>query len=255
LKKYFLFWIPPVLFTLEVVLSHPPVNEGLADQLGTSSGEVVFWSGVVLIALFICQHYVQVVRPYQKYRRLEITKRNILDLQAQTIIGKYQHEHGIEVRLNLMTVKRVWISNAQNRDDQSQIVPWKIWQRHLEIFWRSETMRHSSDANIRLHVDQGVAGEAFRKEEGVIADMTQQAAENYNLNDDQIEKSEDLRFIYSFPVRKLDPETNRITAKVIGVVNIDSVEERAEELIQNEETLKRLTQEVTAFSEICSQIL
>lgn len=255
LRKYVLYFAPPTLFGVEVLLSYKPVNQWVSRWLEIPPDEIVLWSGGILISLFLLHHYVQVIRPIQKYERLENTKRSLLDAQSQIIIDTYKRDYGVELRLNLMTVERVWMSTLEPHDDRSKLFPWTFLTKHLKIFWRSQTMRHSSDANMILAVEQGVAGDAFSKECPIFVDMTQSTGEDYNLNRDQIRKSQDLRFVFSFPVRKLDLGENRITAEVIGVVNIDSIQRNSEKLIQGSEERDRLTKHATAFSEICSQIL
>ena len=131
----------------------------------------------------------------------------------------------------------------------------EFWTQHLRILWRSETMRHSSDVNLSLSVDQRIAGEAFRKEEPVFVDMTEIKGENYGLSEKQIEKTDSLSFVYSFPIRKRDVDTGRITGDILGVVNIDSIQDGSETLISDDDKLNEISERTRAFSEIRSQLL
>jgi len=75
------------------------------------------------------------------------------------------------------------------------------------------------------------------------------------LNKTQIEKTDGLSFVYSFPIRQRDLGTDRITGKIIGVVNIDSKQKGAGVLISDDKKLAELTERMTGFSEVCSQLL
>lgn len=254
-KKWVLFALPPLILIVEIVIRHDPVSKLVASQLSTEKQTVVLWGSGILFCVFLLHHYVQVIRPFKKYERLEATRRNVLDLLSDRTISAYESREGIRVRMNVMVAERAYVSKLAAKEGDPEKTRWQIWTRHLRIFWRSKTMRHSSDANLTLSVDQGIAGEAFRKEEPVFVDMTQVSGENYGLNKKQIEKTDSLSFVYSFPIRKRDLNTDRITGDIIGVPNVDSMQDGSEVLISDDDKLEELTERIKAFSEVCSQLL
>jgi hypothetical protein len=224
-KKTALFVLPPLILCFEILIGYDPVTEWIASQFYMEKQTVVLWGSGILLLGFTAYHYTQVIRPFKKYERLEETRRNVLDLVSERIIRLYESRDGIRIRMNVMVAERAYVSRLGTKEGDPEKIEWKFWTQHLRIFWRSETMRHASDANLTLSVDQGIAGEAFRKEEPVFVDMTETKGENYGLNEKQIEKTDSLSFVYSFPIRKRDVATGRITGDILGVINIYSIQD------------------------------
>jgi hypothetical protein len=116
-------------------------------------------------------------------------------------------------------------------------------------------MLHDGDVGLVLRAGQGIAGLAYQAGDPKYADLTVLPASDYNLNQSQIDKTSDLSFVYSFPVRKFNFDTQRITPEVIGVVNIDSKDVNSQILVNDPGERSELTRVGEAFSELCSQLL
>ena len=95
---------------------------------------------------------------------------------------------------------------------------------------------------------------AYREKETVVADLAGPEPKDFNLNSRQREKSSELKFVLSFPIRRLDPKTLRFEADVIGVVNIDSRSHGSEQLIRDREAFDELSRKARSISELCSQL-
>jgi len=261
LRKFFLLALPVILFVLEVILSFPGVTKKLAQATEFvgftepwSPWEIQLTLGILLVVGFLANHVSTLLWPYKRFERFEAMKYKLLDRETEQFLENYSDERNTVLRVNVMLAERKFFSRVEPVSSSDGWGKPCLFKKHLEPFWMSPSMRNHRDADIKLSVDQGVAGRAFRRKEMYGADLTEDDPEDYNLNSDQLRKSEDLRFILSLPIRKLDPSTHRTTHEVLGVINVDSRTEGSERLINDEKELQLLVSKIENIGDLCSLI-
>jgi hypothetical protein len=66
---------------------------------------------------------------------------------------------------------------------------------------------------------------------------------------EQLEKTKNVKFIVSMPVFELDMETNKVTDKLIGVLNLDSLDTEFKNI---QDILPEIIKEMSDLSKIIS---
>ena len=247
MDELFRFIIPAILFIIQVILSLPEVSE----LLNIAGSNIQLTIGIVIIFLFLLNQLQSVYFPFKRW---EITRLNLLDQQSEVLI-KQANEAGFELRINVMLAKRKFFFRKELKDDEPDKRKLTLFGKRFDFFWVTSNMNFHEDRNLRLTTNQGVCGEAYRNGGIKIADLTVENPATYDLCEEQREKTKDLIFILSCPIRKLDHRTDRLRDKVIGVVNFDSRTEGVEALINDDEFLNDLTAKIVGFSVFCSRIL
>ena len=125
-------------------------------------------------------------------------------------------------------------------------------------------MDGASDADLGLHVSQGVSGQAVAEGEFTVADLEIENGPTFGLSADQLRKTEDLTLVLSMPVKKterLPDGTPSVTDEVLGVVNVDSrmpgahASYRTEAASPDRSFLERQEEVLDTISEQCSYIM
>jgi len=247
MDELFRFIIPTVLFIIQVLLSLPEISE----SLNISGSNVQLGIGVFIILLFLLNQLQSVYFPF---KRLEITRLNLLDQQCEVLI-KEANRAGFELRINVMLAKHKFLFRKEPKYDEQGKRKLTLLGKRFDFFWVSPNMNFYEDRNLRLTTNQGVCGEAYRSGGIKMADLIVENPATYNLCKEQIEKTKELIFILSCPIRRLDYRTDRLRDKIIGVVNFDSRTEGVEEFINDDVFLNDLTEKIVGFSVLCSRIL
>lgn len=231
----------------------------LALQASLTFSEVlsVYWRvsiGIFAVLIFGVNHWLSISRPYQRFQRFETTKYDLLDELSRPMREQYS-EAGLDLRINIMRTGRRLIAQEEPSRKGSRETRLQFFTRCLYVEWVSPNMQQQGDRDLVFTTRQGVCGEAFQSGEIAFADLTEADLESYNLNQEQIESTRQLRFVLSAPIRALDPETKRLTNEVIGVVNIDSRTNGAEQLINDAERRSRLVEKIRRLAEYGSKLL
>jgi hypothetical protein len=231
----------------------------LALQVSLTFSEVlsVYWRvgiGILAVLIFGANHWLSVSRPYQRFQRFETMKYDLLDELSRPMQQQYA-EAGLDLRINMMRIERRLIVQEEPSREGSKETRLQFFTRCLRVEWVSPNMQQHGDRSLVFTTRQGVCGEAFQSGEVAFADLTEADLESYNLNREQIESTRRLRFVLSAPIRALDPETMRLTSEVIGVVNIDSRTNGAEQLIDEGERRSRLIEKIRRLAEHGAKLL
>lgn len=128
----------------------------------------------------------------------------------------------------------------------------KFFPECLEPDWSSQGMKYDKDSDLLLTKRQGAAGKAYRLGKPLTVDLTEKNPQEFLLSQEQINKTEEICFILSFPVMEVNQSTGRLTSNVVAVFNIDSLDKGAEELIQDKQEFNRLTDKAQSLAEYCS---
>ena len=247
--------LPLLLFALPSLMGLSHVVDRLADQTlrtglwsllpdGDLSGwQVRVWVG--LAAVFGLNQWITTTRPYRRFKRFEETKERTLRLYIEPLMSEYKDAEDIHLRVNVMLPSlALWWG-------------WKSWPcigAGLRVAFASRSMQHHSDADLQLRQGCGLAGKAYIEQEARYVDLTKSDAKRFSLTDEEVKRTEELKFVVSFPIRALDSATNELTARVVGVLNIDSRSEGAERLVQRETSRNALIRRAQKLSELCSHL-
>ena len=160
---------------------------------------------VVIVVIAALRDYRQNVKPHVDFAR----KRKYFFDWACAQALKRLREFDETARLNVMEID--W---RLPRKKRGRFKP--VYQINME---------GARDFDLRLRVDQGVAGEAVHRKEPYIGNLEAQNAPSFHLDPDQQEKTKHLTLIFSVPIKRLKrmPDGEFYPSdEVIGVVNIDS---------------------------------
>lgn len=168
-----------------------------------------FWIKVAIILLIVLvaglREYLRDVKPYADFTK----KRNFFFENDSRQAFDRLREYDETARLNVMEVR--------------YRLPRKTWGRFEPIYQLG--MEGAEDMDLRLRVEQGAAGEAFRTRASYLANLENPNSPSYGLNLEQQRKTEGLTLIFSWPIMRLrKKEDGELypTDEVIGVLNIDS---------------------------------
>jgi hypothetical protein len=253
------FWLPLAVFVFELAvlraLSHDSVRAWLSGWTGVSPFWVEVSAWVVLVGTFAFLQHQSVYLPRRTAERLKRGRRKVLSSFADDILDFYR-EDDIELRMNVMMPRQVWLySRIEPKVGDSNKRTWRWRPKLLEPFWT--THERGPDANLRFTENQGAAGDTYRSGDHTVVDLTVEDPAKYNLNADQLQKTEKLRFVASFPVFRFQRGERTLDREIIAVLNIDSISEGAERLIQDEnsETYQDLMDHADDFAVLCSHVL
>ncbi|MFZ1946128.1 MAG: hypothetical protein WAW06_01115 [bacterium] len=268
LGKFAIGWLPVIIFGVPWLSTMPGVADWLREAGWTRQIELF---GAVFL-LFTLHHLLMVYRPIL---RMERVTHQVLDSYAATVRDIYSKAHSVDLRINVMEAKWTLLTRsepkamagdsvAKMRDNAPfigrSLTLGKRGTRvtmatyRLKTFWLRKDTPIYGDEHLELTVNQGACGLAFRRSKPVVADLTIDEPEIYNLTSSQISSTRDLKFVVSCPIFKLD-RNSRPTKRVIGVVNLDCRDSNAEHLVQREDTRDDLVERATAFSRLCSCLL
>lgn|SRR5690606_10898828 len=262
--------IPIVLFGIQAFLALPYVSNQLASDAERTGlwaylpdgplleGQIWLWLAITV--LFAINQWFFVDRPYTRSQRFESLRLNLIQQRVAPLVERIRRETGVTVRVNVMMSRRRLVSRSEPGPNGRRPPAWALWRltwlrQHLSPMWRTKGMQHHRDHSVTFSVAQGACGKAYRTKEVVVADLTVDDPASFGLNAEQIERTQDLRFVISFPIRILDLDTLQTTDRVAGVVNIDSRDPESERLVQDDTEWRRLVAHAQDISELCSHFL
>ncbi len=89
----------------------------------------------------------------------------------------------------------------------------------------------------------------------VFVDLLQNSGDTYKLRKEQLALTSDIKFIISSPIIEFEREANVYGNKIIGVVNIDTKDQRVyERYSQNKDQLEALKEKIISLSEFTSRL-
>jgi len=250
MKKFFIFIVPSALFIIQILFSLPQVTSWLGITALQTQLIIVF----VIASFFIINQTWSVYLPFRRFDAFERTKLSFLDREFDGLFEKYR-ETGFDLRANVMLVKRTFLIRKEPKPKNSNRKKLSFLAKRFYFFWVSSNMHYHEDRNLSLTVNQGICGEAYRAGGIKTADLTVEAPATYNLCQEQLEQTKEVKFVLSCPICEMDFRDFRLKDKTIGVVNFDSRSEGSEVLINNHDYLGDLTSRIQAFSNLCSQII
>jgi len=250
MKKFFIFIVPSALFIIQMLFSLPQV----ASWLGITALQTQLIIVFVIVSLFIINQIWSVYLPFRRFHVFDRTKLSLLDKEFDDLSEKYRGT-GFDLRANVMLVKRTFLIRKEPKPKNPNKNKLSFLAKRFYFFWASSNMQYHEDRNLHLTVNQGVCGEAYRDGGIKTADLTVEAPATYNLCQEQLEQTKEVKFVLSCPICEMNYESFRLKDKPIGVVNFDSRSEGSEVLINNHDYLRDLTSRIQAFSNLCSQII
>jgi len=248
MKETLTKFLPLIIFGIQTSLCFVEVR----SYLGIDDPDILIPIVGLVFILYLLNHYLTFLKPYQKYKRFEATKELMIDKQVEDLISVYK-DKGIPLRVNIMTINRKFVSFIE----PGVIFGRKIcfFRRHLRPVWVSKNMDHVPDKNLCLTIRQGVAGIAVRNQKPIFAVFDKKDEEIYNLNKEQLAKTQEVKTIYSFPLRDINKKTRRVSDRIIGTVNVDSLSDQSLKLKEDSKLLNSLAKKTQALAENCSMII
>lgn len=240
-QRFLVKYAPVLIIGLQVALSFSGLSLGWQIAIGA-----------VVVVLYTANHWFTVSRPFERFQRFEASKRDLLDEMARPMLEQYE-DAGYELRINVMRAHRRLVVQEEPVQAGGAQCKLQFFTKRLTTEWMSPNMRQHGDRDLVFTTRQGVCGEAFESGELTFADLTDAEPESYNLNRAQIKATAQLRFVMSVPIRSIDPETERLSDAIIGVVNIDSRTNGAEQLIISEADRGELEVKAKKFAQLCAR--
>lgn len=244
------FWLPLVLFVAEVALVFPVFEKFIFDYLDE---KCQIYIATMLLIVFMVNQFFTVQTPLRKLREFENDRLDIVSSVITPVLKEYKQTYGCDLRANIMLLKRRFVAYLNPRRNDKTKRRLDFFLKTLRIVWHSESMRYSKDRDLEFTTKQGGCGKAADDGKPILLNLTEEGAEDYNLNQEQLEKTKDLKFVISWPIIKQHTHNGKLVDTVIGVVNIDSKSEGAEHLIDGE-TLDEMQEHARLFSDLCSHL-
>lgn len=197
---------------------------------------------VAVVGVVGLREHFQNVKPHLDFAR----KRNsFFDLACEHALERLRRFDDT-ARLNIMEIRRK---------------PIRSWSKFEMVY--TLNMEDAPDKDLGLRLDQGVCGEAVRREALYVADLEAPTRSFYGMDERQRQKTEGLTLIFSMPikrVRELPDGSFAVTDEILGVVNIDSSMPNAYRFYENTKVEGKSlrgnqTDTLKQMSETCSIIL
>jgi hypothetical protein len=237
--------VPIILFFIQsaFVLLPPDLktSEDFFTLLGNFNYLVKVFLFVILIVLYVIYQVWALKGEVWQFSKFTATRPQIIESRIKDFTKVYL-KHNIDLRVNVMTAS-------------FKIIIWRRlwhWQWPFLMIKQLDTvfnynMNRDMDKDLKLTINQGVAGLAFR-EGPIVVDFDKVDRNEFNLNKEQLKATEDVRFIISTPIFEIDLHTRRLTNKIIGVVNVDSKNNTFGEL-EKRKLLEKLIENCSNISE------
>ena len=246
MRKYFRFLLPLFLLIFNVIINYPKVSEKI--KISENSQLII---GIVIIVFFGVYYFLDSFLPIQRYEEYIKKRHRILDSFAESLLKSYEQD-GHQLRMNIMLAKPYILRSLEPSKKKPNVTALHLWGKLFKFIWTKNMVFHGQ-IQLILTTRQGCCGEAYQTGQISLADLTVQNPTRFNLNKDQIDMTKNIRFVLSCPLHKWDTKTQRIdSSKIIGVVNIDSIQSGDEIIIQNIGSLTDLTIRLKEFSKFCS---
>lgn len=245
--------IPTLLFLIQqfvFIYNNKSVLENPLSIISFYKDNIgLFIISVSVILFFIGYQFFVISKPYRRFKIFHNTRSKLISVYAEIIQEELRNKK-IELRINVMIPKVMFYSNGDNKNK------FKFFRKEFVSIWTSDNMQFEEDRELKLTINQGVCGEAFRSKSFKFADLTVENPEDYNLNENQIEKTKDLKYIFSCPIKKIEEkDLTSNPQKVIGVINFDSKSEDVGIITENDYIFKSISKKIKSFSYLCSYIL
>jgi hypothetical protein len=201
---------------------------------------------VVFVSVIVIAGYVEWSRSAPTLR-LQDRRKILFDQGCKGAMARLR-EHDPTARLNIMEIDGLPLRRF----------------RFLRIIYDLHVRKDDPDRRMRMRVWQGVAGQAVESGQFCIGDIAdKEKAPTFGLDAEQMKKTEDVRLVFSMPIKKAlqgpDGDTE-LTDKAIGVVNIDSKMENAPDyyrhyMVEGRSLRDRQEQALREISEYCSFVM
>lgn len=249
MRRVFTLFITPIIGVVILSLHLPEVEKWLSIEFPSPNTDLYIVLSFVTLGLI--NHWITVYSPFKKYERINRGKWYILNLLIKKLNKDY-NKHGIS--FNLMIPKRCLFSAIEVKSTKNgkEIRRWKIFCRVFEFVWESNNS--NINKNLKISVNQGVAGEVFKTGKGLVHNFSND--NRYGLNQEQLILTKDLKLVVSMPVREDDHENpHKKTNKIIGVINAESEAKSSCEYFKNDSKRNELTEDLLLLSNICKLYL
>jgi len=237
-------YLPILLFAGQLSLALPLVR----DHIGADKDLYAqVTAGAALVALYCINHLYLFGRKDKISANLEKLKDSVLEEYSNRLEETFK-ETGVTFRINVMFIKKKKLSMIEPTSNHWLLKrKLKLFTKHFIPVWSNGNMKHCPDETMVLTVNQGVAGLAYKKKD--IHDSTCKEVEDVffnNLNEDQRELTKDIIFIMSAPIKQEG------SGKIIGVLNIDTLDEEFFKYYDDTEFMRILTDQCRTIARDCS---
>ena len=250
MRRFLTLVITPIIGIVIVALHLPFVETWLAGK----NPKIDIYIIVGFVVLIIINHILTIVSPLKRFERLNKQKWYILSVLIDLVKERYE-EFGIN--FNLMIPKRKWFCSIEPKDPlrEEKGRKLKLICYVFDFVWWDKN--EPINKQLKITINQGIAGEVFKGGVGIIHNF-KGSNKTYNFNKQQIELTQNLKFLDSFPVYKNDKEfDSKQSNKVVAVINAESNLEKSLELFlpRNDVIRNKLTSDLKMLSDICQIII
>ena len=233
LKRLIVYAVTP-LITIVLAVLKTPFGEDI------KCGNVVIFNFLEIFAIagtaFV--YVFNVLIPYRKYEISQERKYKTIGILLDDLDKKYPD---FKLSMNIMLVRRGYFLHLEPSKRNPQKARFTLTEKVFKI------VRHfghdGTDERLRITVNQGVCGAAFREGKKVsvqyivsdvfLPDVPRNI--NSNFTQEQERLTEQLKVVISCPLMVVKNEGDEETNKCIGVLNVEStVEEMASIFLDTE---------------------
>jgi hypothetical protein len=251
------------------IYTNKSVQDGLLSHLNFHLKNYEY--GVLLV----CLPLGALLSYYSQYRsaRYDKVRENLCKFLLERCheLQRAMGEHSENIRINIFYVRRKLFSylhplqffresaktvrlNAILRDIPFLRVP-KVFGKVFDLVVATDNMTKSPDRNLKMSVQQGVTGIAYRKGnyvEGVLSDPEVHKTACFTKKQRKLTGS--LLLILSCPILELNGEKNVREEVPLGIVNLDSSDRKFFEQFQADEAYRKtVRQSIEKLADICSE--
>lgn len=248
-SKKFLWLAVPVLGILLKILDIPEVSAWIENRLGIPQIWIVGVSIIGLLLTYIFGAY----RPLVRYEKLAQKRWVVFDTLTEKIKRIYPR---YDLRINIMVPRTRFFYFIEPSGTNKKRRKFTLIGKVFEPVWESEL---HLDRKLRLTINQGLCGLAYRGTEKIIGTRHYRNDPSANFTEKQEELLKNIRIVISLPVSVVVRTPFRKKYVKRAVINLESKHKKSVNLVTVDSTGKCLVQahlqaELLVLSEIAASL-
>lgn len=248
MKRFLALYTTPIAGSVIILLRIPAVEKWLIEKQIEP-----LYIGVALAITTIINHAINVYSPFKKYEKLEKNKWILLNRFVDNFVTDHSSQN-IDFELNIMVATPKYLYKIEPKASDNNKKKISFFGKIFKTVWQSKD--GTINRKLELTTKQGLSGKSYNEGLVSVALLSQTDTKIYNLTQTQEQMMSHLVGIVSCPIFEPDGQYNeKLTNKVIGVINVQSSSPDVESLLTNTKTRRELCNQIIALSSICNKIL